>query len=175
MKISVIGYAGSGKSSFATKLGIHYNIETTYLDKLHFEPGWVERDKETRNTMIKTILKNDKWIIDGSYTSAVIERFEQADQIFFFNFNRLKCLYGALVRKIKYRNKPRRSMTEGNKEKFDFKFMVWILFDGRTKKKREFYRNLVKLYSDKVIVFKNRRQVNCYLKSLGINDFKVKS
>jgi adenylate kinase family enzyme len=33
MKISVIGYAGSGKSSFATKLGIHYNIETTYLDK----------------------------------------------------------------------------------------------------------------------------------------------
>lgn len=55
--------------------------------------------------------------IDGSYTSAVIERIEQADQTFFFNFNRLKCLYGALVRRIKYRNKPRRSMTEGNKEK----------------------------------------------------------
>ncbi|QLY40662.1 DNA topology modulation protein FlaR [Hujiaoplasma nucleasis] len=175
MKISIIGYSGSGKSSFATKLSEKYHIVATYMDKYHFEPGWVERDTHLRNQMLEEVIKKDQWIIDGNYSKILKERFELADQIFIFNFNRFKCLYGALIRRIKYRNKTRRSMTEGNNEKLDLEFIIWILFKSRTKNRRLYYQNLKELFPQKVLEFKKRKQVNKYLESINIYDFKEKS
>lgn len=175
MKICVIGFSGSGKSSFATKLGLHYEIEPTYIDKFQFEPGWVVRDPLIRNQMLQEVVDKDEWVIDGNYAKAVPERFKTADQIFIFNFNRFKCLYGALLRRIKYHKKSRRSITEGNEEKFDFEFFMWIMFQSRTKERRMFYKKLLKEYKDKTIVFTKRKQVNKYLTSIGIFDFKEKS
>lgn len=175
MKICVIGYSGSGKSSFATKLALYYGVEPTYIDKFQFEPGWIIRDPLVRNQMIQEVVDQDEWVIDGNYFHAVPERFKKADQIFIFDFNRFKCLYGALLRRIKYRKKSRRSMTEGNEEKFDFEFFMWIMFHSRSKQRRMFYKNIVKEYKNKTFVFTKRKQVNKYLASFGIFDFKEKS
>ncbi len=175
MKICVIGYSGSGKSSFATKLGELYKIEPTHMDKYHYESHWIERDKDIRNDMLKKVLDLDEWILDGNYSKVITERFDQADQIFIFNFNRMKCLYGAFIRRVKYRNKARRSMTEGNPEKLDLEFIKWILYKSRTKHRRDYYKELKNKYSNKVVVFKTRKQVNQYLSSIGIYDFKEKS
>lgn len=175
MRICVIGYAGSGKSSFAIKLGERYLIDPTYIDKFHFKPGWIEREAHLRNAMLKRVVEQDQWIIDGNYSSIVVERFDLSDQIFIFNFNRFKSLYGVIVRRIKYRNKTRRSMTEGNVEKLDFEFLIWVMFKGRSKNRRLFYKQLKSRYPSKTIEFKKRSQVNQYLRTLGINDFKEKS
>lgn len=175
MKICVVGYSGSGKSSFSIKLSDLYKIDATHIDILHFKSGWIERDALDRNAMLKKVVDQDQWVIDGNYSKILKERFVLADQIFIFNFNRFKSLYGAIVRRIKYRNKTRRSMTEGNKEKLDFEFIIWILFKSRTKQRRSFYSGLKKAYPNKVVEFKKRSQVNHYLLSTGIRDFKEKS
>ena len=66
-------------------------------------------------------------------------------------------------------------MTEGNNEKLDLEFIIWILFKSRTKNRRLYYKNLKEQYPQKVLEFKKRKQVNKYLESINIYDFKEKS
>ena len=46
MRISIIGYSASGKSTFAKTIGEILNIPVLHLDKVNFLPNWVERKKE---------------------------------------------------------------------------------------------------------------------------------
>lgn len=172
MKICVIGYAGAGKSSFARKLGELYQIDVCHIDTLQYAPGWVERNPKVRDSELSQVVDKENWIIDGNYSRAVPKRFPDADQLFIFNFNRMKCLYGALVRRIQYHNKNRESMTEGNKERLNFEFIMWILFQSRTKKRKGFYQYLKSTFPDKVITFRKRAEVNAYLLSIGIQNLK---
>lgn len=167
MKILIIGYSGSGKSTFAKRLSEHYQIPKLHIDTIFFGPNWVERDKKLVEADLREFMKKDDWIIDGTYRKLATERYEMADQLFIFNLNRFKCLYGALYRRIKYHNQSRDSIADGCKERLNFSFFWWILFAGRKKDSRMLMKRNMKEYKDKVVVFKNRKQVNQYLRSIG--------
>ena len=55
---------------------------------------------------------------------------------------------------------------EGNYEKLDAEFIFWLLFVGRTRKRRKIVKNLFEKASGKKYVFKNRRQLIKHLSSL---------
>lgn len=59
-------------------------------------------------------------------------------------------------------------MAEGCNEKLDPEFVRWILWEGRSRKIRDRYRRIREQYPDKVIVLRNQRQLDAYLKSLGL-------
>lgn len=144
MKIAIIGYSGSGKSSLAAFLGELYNVDVLYLDSLHFLSGWVERETQDEiNLMNEFLHSHSQWVIDGNYGClSYQQRMEEADQIIFMNFNRFVCLYRAIKRLFRYRGKTRESITEGCIEKIDFEFIRWILYDGRTSKLKKDIRKL---------------------------------
>ena len=74
VKIAVIGYSGAGKSTLAKKLGKLFRCPVLHLDRIQFEPGWKERDRETARRMAEDFLdenENRGWIIDGNYTGPV--------------------------------------------------------------------------------------------------------
>jgi adenylate kinase family enzyme len=167
MKIMVIGYSSSGKSTFAKRLSTIHQIPVLHIDRIFFGPNWVERDKSVVESEIREFMKKDEWIIDGLYRKMATERFEVADQIYIFDFNRFKCLYGAIVRRIKHHNQNRDSIADGCKERLNFSFIWWILFEGRTKKTKDLLKAYQKQYSKKIIVFKNRKQANRHLTSIG--------
>ncbi len=167
MKILVIGYSSSGKSTFTKRVGQVYNLPVLHIDKIFFSPNWVERDKVQVEKEIRSFMKNDAWIIDGLYRNYAKERFELSDQIFIFDFNRFKCLYGAIVRRVKFHNQIRDSIADGCKERLNFSFIWWILFGGRKKESKELLKNIKNMYKNKVIVFKTRKQASLYLKSIG--------
>ena len=54
-------------------------------------------------------------------------------------------------------------MAVGCKEKLDSEFIKWILFSGRTKKRKEKFRQLISQYKDKVVVIKNQKQLDKYV------------
>jgi adenylate kinase family enzyme len=83
MKIQVCGYSGSGKSTFAKRLGEIYNIKVLHIDTINFGPNWVERDSSVINNEIEDFINCDEWIIDGNYVKHVSERFDLCDQFFF--------------------------------------------------------------------------------------------
>lgn len=58
-------------------------------------------------------------------------------------------------------------MAEGCKEKIDLEFVLWILKNGRTKKKQEELKELKRRYPEKVTILKNQKQLNRYYQTLS--------
>ena len=165
MRILIIGYSGSGKSTLAKKLGEIYNINVLHLDNAAFNKDFTQRNDEEMTHIVQEFLdSNDSWVIDGNYTRICKERFEIADKIIYLNFNRIFCYFSALNRYIENRGKIRDSFP--CKERFGLEFQWWILYKGRTKDKRKRHMfNLIRVNGEKII-FKNRQQVNKYIKQL---------
>ncbi len=168
MKIAVIGYSGAGKSTLTKNLAQKLDSPYLYLDAVNFCPNWVERDREEARKIVWDFMtQNPAWIIDGNYAGFYqAERLEQADHIVFLNFPRLRCLWRAWKRNLQYRGKVRESAANGCAEKLDWEFVRWILWDGRTKARREHYRNICRTYRDKVTVCKNGRDTALFLASI---------
>lgn len=167
MKIVVMGFAASGKTTFSERLSKRFGIKIMHLDTYNFLDDWVERDRDEFRKIVEEFIEADDYIIEGNYTHFAPKRFEEADIIFYFNFNRFKCLYGQLKRHIKYRGKIREEYITNCPEKTDFEFIKWILYKGRTKKRKKANIELVKKGKE-FYIFKNRKQVNKYLASIGI-------
>ena len=68
-KFALIGLPGSGKSTFATKLGKILDIPVHHLDKHMFEPCGKKRDKQEFIETQKAMLEETAWIVEGSMVS----------------------------------------------------------------------------------------------------------
>lgn len=68
MKVAVVGYAGSGKSTFARRLGDALCIPVQHLDQVFYTSNWQERDKGEARDLAEAFLDvNDAWVVDGTY------------------------------------------------------------------------------------------------------------
>ena len=168
MKIAIVGYSGSGKSTLARFLSEQLLSPVRYLDTVHWLPGWQERPKEETKAIVQTFLdENESWVIDGSYGSVHYQRrMEEADRIIFLNFNRFTCLKRAIKRRNEYKGKTRFSMTEGCEERISWEFFWWLVWTGRTKKRREKFDDLLKNYPSKIIVLKNQGQLDSFKREI---------
>ncbi|HGY9806220.1 TPA: hypothetical protein ACOZNC_001537, partial [Streptococcus pneumoniae] len=66
-------------------------------------------------------------------------------------------------RYLKYRGKVRESMAADCPERFDWEFIRWILWDGRSKTQKENYQKLCQEYSHKVTILRNQRELDQFL------------
>ena len=168
MKIQIIGYSGAGKSTLGKMLKNHYNLPILHMDSLNFLNNWVERDRKEFNEIVDLFLNNNEsWVIDGNYFRISTKRYEQADLIIYLKYNRLTCLKGVIKRYKKYKNSSRPDMASGCKERLNFSFIMWVLFTGRTKKRRKKMNEVVK-NAKSALIFKNRKELNNYLKEIGV-------
>ena len=90
-RVLVLGCCGSGKSTFARRLGALTGRPVVHLDKLFWKPGWIQAAKEEFYTLLIEALSRDAWIIDGNYSSTLPLRLESCDQVVYFDFPRLVC------------------------------------------------------------------------------------
>jgi len=74
-KIIVIGSPGSGKSTFALKLGKQLNLPVMHLDANFWNPGWVKTPEDKWRELVSKLVSGDKWIIEGNYTRTFDIRF----------------------------------------------------------------------------------------------------
>ena len=168
MKIAIVGYSGSGKSTLARFLSERLDTPVMYLDKVNWLAGWVERPKdETRAIVAEFLDTNESWIIDGSYGGVHYQRrMDEADKIVFLDFNRFTCLRRALKRRKEYEGKSRFSMTEGCPERISPQFFWWLVWTGRTKRRRKKFQALKQRYQEKVVVLKNQRQLDRFKREI---------
>ena len=169
MRIAILGYSGSGKSTMAQRLAGYYGIPVLYLDTVQFLPGWVERDGEEGRSIVGRFMQNESWVIDGNYNDFLQkERLERANKIIILQFPRLICLFRAFRRYFQYKHTTRGSMANGCLEKIDPEFIWWILHEGRTKQRRSHYRQIASLYRDKTVILKNQKQMDAYMARMGL-------
>lgn len=169
MKLAILGYSGSGKSTLARELGKRYGLPVLHLDTVQFEPGWSVRDRDEGKQLVRTFLEEhpDGWVIDGNYSDFYQkERLEAADGIVLMLLPRMSCYLRARRRARLYKGGTRPDMADGCTEKFDREFRRWILWEGRTKPRRDRYRLIAKTYPGKTVILRSQRDIDRYLKTL---------
>ena len=82
MKLRIIGGSGSGKSTLAGVLGDRYGIPVCDLDRLQWGGSYGKRrPEEERAALLREVLSQENWIIEGVYYAWTAETFAQADAI----------------------------------------------------------------------------------------------
>ena len=101
-RFALIGLPGSGKSTFAVRLGKLLNIPVHHLDRHVFEPNGKKRNKQDFLAIQKAIVDEESWIIEGCSFSTFEMRFARADTVIYFFLPRYLCIWRMLKRIFNY-------------------------------------------------------------------------
>lgn len=157
-KISIIGGSGCGKTTLSDNLGKVLNLPVYHLDGIHHLENWVVRDKDERDKIMMEKVSEEKWIIDGTYRSTLNERLDATDFLIYLDYSSFAQVKGVLGRWIKHRGQEKPEIL-GCKEKMDLKFLSWV-WNWRKDKRQDIVEAIKKLDDSKVLIFKNRRELN---------------
>lgn len=160
-KIIIIGCPGSGKSTFAKKLGQIINIPIYHLDLIWNKPDQTTITREEFDNKLSEFFKEEKWILDGNYQRTLERRIIEADTIYLLDYSIDTCISGATNRVgIKRDDMP------WYEDNLNDEFKERILNFSKNNLP-EIYELLKKYKESKnIIIFKNREDANNYLNIL---------
>ena len=163
-RILIIGCSCSGKSTLARAMGKKLHLPVVHLDQLWWREGWHNVTLEEFDAQLAKALKQERWIIDGNYGELYFnERLTDADRIILFQFSRVRCLIRVLRRYQMYKGQTRPDLAENCPEKIDAEFLFWVLFKGRSRRRRNHFKQIAQQYADKAVVLKSPRAVKQFL------------
>lgn len=129
----IFGRPGSGKSTFALRLGRCLNLPVEHLDRYFFIENWVERNYEEFLQIQDSLVKKEGWIIDGNSCRSLEMRFQKADMALYFHMGRLLCLW-RIFKRIFSKKREILDRAEGCSERVSFRLVRYLwTFDERVK------------------------------------------
>ena len=165
-RVMIIGCGGSGKSTHARALGEETGLPVIHLDQIWWEPGnWQHLEREAFDKRLACIIEQPRWIIDGNFNRTMQMRLARCDTVIYLDFSPMVCLFSWIGRVIKNWGKARPDMAEGCCEWFDPEFAGWI-FKFNRMHRREYHTILAAQNDKTVLIFRNRRQVRRFLRTL---------
>ena len=162
-KVLVIGCCGAGKSTLSKKLEKILKLPLIHLDKYYHKPNWEEPEKDEWEQVLRKLVKQKRWIMDGNYADSFDIRFPLADTIIYLDYPSIKCCLRVIKRNIKYFRKKRSDIADGCKERFDLFFLKFVL-TFNYKNRENIYNRLENIKTNKeVIILKNDKEVDLFL------------
>ncbi len=159
----VIGGSGSGKSTFARRLGTVTSLPVIHLDQLNWESGWVQKQGEVAAKLGREAAAQDRWIIEGNYSITFAERIARADTIIFLDFPALIRVWRVLLRMFKFRGQTRSDLAPDCPERIDLTFLPWVWsYSKRGGRARAF-----KILND----YKSQKRTICFNSNIAIDKF----
>ncbi len=161
-RICIIGGSGTGKTTLANNLGKQLNLPVYHIDGINYFENWEARDKGERDKIILEKADEEKWIIDGTYHATLKQRLEKADYVIYLDYSTIAQVKGILVRFIKSHGKEKKEI-QGCKERMSWNFFWWVV-NWRKNKRQQIIEILKEVNSDKIHIFKTRKQLNKWYK-----------
>ncbi len=159
-RVIVIGASGSGKSTFSRALAKITGIPLYHLDLMFWNADKTTVEKDVFLERLTKVLKTEKWIIDGNFSSSMELRMRECDTVIFLDYPTEVCLEGVRARRGKERPDMPWIETEEDPEFMDF-------IRGYKNRSRPLVLELIKKYPSKnVVVFKARSEADDFLKAL---------
>lgn len=165
-RVLVIGCPGSGKSTFSSRLSKEASLPVIHLDSYYWKPGWISCSHEEFDEILKTLLIQETYIMDGNYGRTLEVRIPFADTVYFFDFPRSLCLYRVMKRTILNHGTAGEYMGKDCQESIDYKFLksVW---NFRKNQRMRIIDVLARYKGSKnIVIFRKPKEVNDYLKTL---------
>lgn len=163
MRIAIMGYAGSGKTFLAKYLSEKVNIPVLHLDEVKYTKEWKHIEDERVLPVLADFLQKESWIVDGNYTYLFQkERLDAADIILLVMLPRISCLLRCIRRR-----KARRA--EGYTNDTNLWFIQFVLFEGRSKERRQNYARIMEVYPEKLIVLRSQKEIDLFLSQVDQN------
>jgi adenylate kinase family enzyme len=165
-RVLVLGNSGSGKSSFAEKLADKLGIPCIHLDSHYWKPNWVPTPKEQWPSIVRRLIDEDEWVIDGNYSTTLEERIQRADTAIYLRVRRPVAIWRIMRRRITHHGKVRAELPEGCYEKIDFDFLKWIWTHPKRAKKGTF--PVLEKYSntEKTVLYLDSKEAQEFLDSV---------
>ncbi|WP_328991601.1 hypothetical protein OG394_35485 [Kribbella sp. NBC_01245] len=125
-RVVVIGNSGAGKTRFSRLLAQRFDLPVVHLDTHFWRPGWVQPGRDEWRAQVAELVKSDRWILDGNYTSSLDLRLPRADLVVWLDLDRVTCEYQAVRRWWTNRGKERVDRAEGCHEAIDWEFLTYV-------------------------------------------------
>ncbi len=170
-KIAVVGNIGGGKTLLSRRLSQLHGLPLTHIDAIEFLPGLKRRSSQESSVLIKTIEKQDSWLIDGYGPLDLLEnRFALADAIVFVDLPIHLHFWWTLKRQMKILWSPRAELPQDCDE-FNFshsKRLFKSILNMHQKMRPELLRIFAKDHLKKKTVHISSRQEwqRCYQQGL---------
>lgn len=165
-RILIVGNSGAGKSTMARALSEKTGLPVVHLDRLFWRENWQHIAREEFDALLQQELEKSQWIIDGNYDRTVSTRLAYCDTVIYLDYPRWQCLLGVVKRVISSYGKVRPDMGDGCPERFDWEFMKYV-WNYNRENREKLYRKLNALDRVNVIVFRNRKEGNLFLRNLN--------
>lgn len=169
-RIVILGNAGSGKSTLARELGKCFGLPVVHLDKLFWQPGWVEPEAEHFRQRVRESVSGERWVCEGNYARRTFDlRLPRANLVIWLDTPRLTCALRVIRRSAFQRSRP--DLAEGCHEKFDRAFLgflkyVWE-FDGDYRQGLEAVRMAV-APEVPVVHLRGAREIRQFIEGLAV-------
>ena len=165
-RILIVANSGAGKSTMARALSEKTGLPVVHLDRLFWRENWQHIAREEFDALLQQELEKSQWIIDGNYDRTVSTRLAYCDTVIYLDYPRWQCLLGVVKRVISSYGKVRPDMGDGCPERFDWEFMKYV-WNYNRENREKLYRKLNALDRVNVIVFRNRKEGNLFLRNLN--------
>ena len=159
-KIIVIGCPGSGKSTFSKALHQATGIPLFHLDMLYWNEDKTTVEKSVFLDRLSQVMENNRWIIDGNYSSTMELRLQACDTVIFLDYPVEICLEGIRQRQGKTRSDM--PWVETAEDQEFTQFVKDFPLQSRPQ-----ILELLQKYADKnIYTFTDRTQANHFLEQL---------
>lgn len=166
-RVMIVGGPGTGKSTLARGLGAATGLPVHHMDRIHWLPGWVERDKVEKIRMARTIEETDAWIFEGSLSSTFPTRAARADTLIWLDLPVGLRLWRVTKRLIMTKG-TRPDLTEGCPERLSWDWLVFLkwIWDTRNSRRVQIRSLIVQNTHLKVHHLKTRADVRIFQETL---------
>jgi adenylate kinase family enzyme len=170
-RVAIIGPSGSGKTTLALELGRKLGLELVQLDRLFWQPDWVELPLDRCEQIQQDTLASERWVVDSASPRALRARLEAADTIVFLDLPALRCAVRALLRRVRTFGHERTEMAPGcNPSRLDRAILKRLGYARRYRHELRplFMEELARVGRDhRIVVLRNSREVREFVASVG--------
>ena len=115
-RVSVVGTAGSGKTTVASKIAKIIGTKHVELDAIHWRQGWQEIPEDEFRKIVSRETAEESWVVDGNYTDVGDIIWSKADTLIWLDLPFLTLFSRVLwrtLRRVVKREKLWNDNTEG--------------------------------------------------------------
>jgi adenylate kinase family enzyme len=100
-RVSVVGNAGSGKTTLAKALAARLGVPHVELDAIFHQPNWTPLPTDEFRRQVADAVAADSWVVDGNYSSVRDLVWQRADTVVWLDLSRPMVMRRVVARTLR--------------------------------------------------------------------------